>query len=359
MVTLGGCKPDSQITQYAIPKPESIQLPPPENLPPTQGSPAAKPSRPERMLGAIVAREKQLWFFKLTGPIDPVGARADEFRAYLMSLRYDDKDEPSWTLPEGWRQQPGSGMRFATLLVGDEEPLELSVIALPNVGGELAPQILANVNRWRGQLTLPPIDLDQLGKDTETVTTPDGVEVTVVDYTGVTKGDGMMSAPFARGMGFPGMGAGATAAPLELPSAPAQVKYETPDGWEVGKVGGMRKAALDITDGAQKAEVTVIDLAEEAGERLPNVNRWRGQIGLEPVTAEELAKTMHEIPVGSLTGDYVELVGPADAAKPQTILGVIVEHGGKAWFLKLQGDSELALAQKAKFEAFVKSVRFE
>lgn len=359
-VSLGGCKPEAQITQYSIPKPEKIQLPPPENLPKSaSGKDATTASRPERMLGAIVSGDDKFWFFKLTGPIDAVGARTDEFRAFLMSLRFAGKDEPQWTLPEGWRQQPGSGMRFATLLVGDAPPLELTVIALPNAGGDLTEQILANINRWRGQLTLPPISAEQLSKEAEKVTTPNGLEITVVDYTGVTKGGGMMNAPFAGGMGMPGIGAAGALPPIEKDSGPAAVKYDTPEGWQPGKVGGMRKAAFTVSEGDRSAEITVIDLAGEAGERLPNVNRWRGQVGLEPISAEELAKSMQQVEMGSLKGDYVELVGPTSAEKPQAILGVIVDHGGKAWFLKLQGHSDVALAQKAKFESFVKSVRFE
>ena len=59
-----------------------------------------------------------------------------------------------WSLPKGWRELPGSGMRAATLLPPGGGKLEGTVIALPgDVGGELA-----NVNRWRGQLGLPSID---------------------------------------------------------------------------------------------------------------------------------------------------------------------------------------------------------
>ena len=59
-----------------------------------------------------------------------------------------------WTLPNGWTETPGSGMRYATLTPPDAGKVELSVVVLPGpAGGELA-----NVNRWRGQIGLPPID---------------------------------------------------------------------------------------------------------------------------------------------------------------------------------------------------------
>lgn len=60
-----------------------------------------------------------------------------------------------WTLPKGWTQTlSGGGMRYATLKAPLEGRLDLSVVVLPGpAGGELA-----NVNRWRGQIGLAPID---------------------------------------------------------------------------------------------------------------------------------------------------------------------------------------------------------
>jgi hypothetical protein len=56
-----------------------------------------------------------------------------------------------WKLPKGWTQSVAGGMRYATLNGPD---VEVSVVVLPGTaGGELA-----NVNRWRGQLGLPPMD---------------------------------------------------------------------------------------------------------------------------------------------------------------------------------------------------------
>ena len=56
-------------------------------------------------------------------------------------------------------------------------------------------------------------------------------------------------------------------------------------------------------------------------------------------------------------GDYAELVGPAGVAKGKTILGVMAFSGGRVWFIKLMGDSELAAREKDRFEAFVKSIK--
>jgi hypothetical protein len=59
-----------------------------------------------------------------------------------------------WTAPAGWKEVAGNGMRVATLTPPKTAgKAEATVVALPgDVGGELA-----NVNRWRGQLALPPV----------------------------------------------------------------------------------------------------------------------------------------------------------------------------------------------------------
>jgi hypothetical protein len=59
-----------------------------------------------------------------------------------------------WTLPKGWTETLVGGMRYATLTPPVQGRMEVSVVVLPGpAGGELA-----NVNRWRSQIGLAPID---------------------------------------------------------------------------------------------------------------------------------------------------------------------------------------------------------
>lgn len=343
-----GCRQDEQITQYNIPKAEAIQLPSDKPQTPEGGESTA--GRPERMLGAILPGGDRVWFFKLTGPVEPVAEHWDEFKEFVKSVRFQAGGNPDWTAPAEWTRQPGDDIRFATLRISADPPLDITVTALPG-GDDPQEQVLANINRWRGQLSLAPIGADALATETETLPTTAGSVATVVNMVGTSKGGGMMGGPFARG-GMP------TPPPIAPPAA-APVKYEAPAGWSPGKATGMRKAALEVRDGDQKAEITVIDLSREAGDRLANVNRWRGQVGLPPVSADELKASMKSLPVGSLTGDYVELISQEGADAAQSILGVIVDQNDKTWFVKLQGSTPLAVSQREKFEQFVKSLTFE
>ena len=84
-----------------------------------------------------------------------------------------------WSLPKGWSEAPGGGtMRFATFTAPYAGKLEATVVVLPGpAGGELA-----NVNRWRGQIGLPPMDETGLAKAREVLKTKAGA-LNVYDFT--------------------------------------------------------------------------------------------------------------------------------------------------------------------------------
>ncbi|MBL7041902.1 MAG: hypothetical protein ISR77_24935 [Pirellulaceae bacterium] len=143
-------------------------------------------------------------------------------------------------------------------------------------------------------------------------------------------------------------------------AASVKLSYDTPEGWKPGEVRGMRKAAFRVEDGDRKVEITVIDMPAAVGRMLlDNVNEWRRQLQLEAIARAELQETVRPIEVAGEQGHYVELVGPEDAESRRAILAVVAIHGAKSWFFKLLGDAELALQEKERFEAFVKSVKFE
>jgi hypothetical protein len=83
-----------------------------------------------------------------------------------------------WTLPSGWKETPGTGMRLATWTPPGGLKTEGTVVSLPgDSGGELA-----NVNRWRGQIGLPPTDEAGIAAARTTLNTKAG-SVAVYDFT--------------------------------------------------------------------------------------------------------------------------------------------------------------------------------
>lgn len=146
-------------------------------------------------------------------------------------------------------------------------------------------------------------------------------------------------------------------APRGPESSPrSSVRYDTPEGWRPGRGTAFSVAAFEVGEGERKGEIT---LSPAMGAIDANVNRWRGQVGLDPQSSAEIAKALEPVPVGDSRGLYVELFGPEREGKRPAILGIIAEAGGRQWFFKFTGDEELARQEKGRFLEFAKSMRFE
>jgi hypothetical protein len=153
--------------------------------------------KPGRLWGAILPLKSELWFFKVTGPIEEVSQRDSELRRFLESVEFKN-GEPVWSLPEGWKQESGFDFIFAVIHIPtDADPLELSVSHLVRADGPLSDQILANVNRWRGQMSLPAVKPDELSSTTERLTVA-GAETTLVSLDGLIKPKTPGRGPFMK-----------------------------------------------------------------------------------------------------------------------------------------------------------------
>lgn len=109
----------------------------------------------------------------------------------------------TWIAPANWRVKPASAMRKGSYAVPGEGGAEadLSITAFPgDVGGELA-----NVNRWRGQVQLPPLGEGDLAGAVSTLS-QNGLQLTVVDFASAqdTGSKRILGAivPFADGTWF-------------------------------------------------------------------------------------------------------------------------------------------------------------
>ncbi len=145
-----------------------------------------------------------------------------------------------------------------------------------------------------------------------------------------------------------GMPGGAPAGPgMEAPAgggmdAPAStaLAWSDPPGWKREAGSGMRVASYKLDGGV---EVTVISLAGTGGGDLENVNRWRGQMGLQPVSS--LQGAVVEVPTGHGPAKLVEFDGAGPQAGKRMVAALKDEHG-TTWFFKMTGPA--AAVAKAK-----------
>ncbi len=85
-----------------------------------------------------------------------------------------------WTAPAAWTAKPNGPMRKGSFSVkGDGGDADLSITAFPGSTGGL----LANVNRWRGQLGLAPFGEGEMETNTVHLDVGD-LHLIVVDFAG-------------------------------------------------------------------------------------------------------------------------------------------------------------------------------
>ena len=134
---------------------------------------AAEGEAPARIVTAMVHRSDASWFYKLSGDAALVEAQKPAFIEFLKSIQIKEpaaadvssanageSGKPRWEVPGGWKQVPPGQMQVARFAVPPRNGAsgEVFVSVFPNdTGGTLA-----NVNRWRRQLTLPEVDQKSL-----------------------------------------------------------------------------------------------------------------------------------------------------------------------------------------------------
>jgi len=303
----------------------------------------------DRTLAALIPDKTTAWYFKLTGPAERVANREQDFRALVRSIKLVDNAPPQWNLPNDWVQQPGEGMRYATLQYSkDGPPLELTVIPLPIGDLPFGEYLLQNINRWRKELKLKPLESAELEAGSETIKLAN-TTATLVNLLGSR--DKRQRPPF---MDSPPVAPGG-----DMEKSNGGVTFTAPENWEPSTLSQLRKAAFRVQDDNQQVEITIIDLAAQAGSLLPNINRWRGQVGLAEVDQQQMESELVEVTVGDVKGSYVKLLAPEGAEKQQAILGVIAVRGARSWFVKLSGDTPLAERETENFMNFVATIGFD
>ena len=328
----GDALPDDTPTDAAAAAPA---VPPATSSAPFTGGMAGvqTPEEPRRLLAALATAggeegsPEAFWFFKLAGPVAAVEAAEPAFRQWLESVSLEGK-APDWTVPDGWTERPGGGMRFATLLV--PRGLEVTVTTF-GVRGSLEDRIEANLIRWR----------DQVGA---TGDAGEVEEVTLADGSTAT----LLSVSSPETAGTPD-----GSAPAKPQASVVPFTYELPEGWTETPPAPMSR--LSFRTGGEEAAATVTVGRFPAGAMTLDqvAGIWRGQAGTaEGVPPADAAP----LTVG---GEEAARIGlPPKQPGGPTVLGAALTRGEALWLFKLVGDEPAVAAATPAFERFLAGVRF-
>lgn len=297
-------------------------------------------------------------------------------------------------------------MRAANFTLASEAggAADLAVIPLPGTGGS----DLELVNLWRGQLSLPPITAAELPAQTEETTigqqrvklfsivgtgaadasaAADQILVAALQREGFTwffklSGDAATVRShrdrlqaFLADVEFtepeatppPRMASTAAASPSapSSPSGPAtsgagQPQWVVPDSWKSQPATSMihSKWTVSTAEGTS-ADITVSVFPGSTGGMIPNLNRWRAQVGLQPASEADLTPFIDNTDVLGGKATLVDFTGtnPEDGV-PKRMVGAIVERGGQFWFYKLLGAPAAVEVGREGFVRFVQSVQY-
>jgi len=129
--------------------------------------------------------------------------------------------------------------------------------------------------------------------------------------------------------------------------------WVVPETWQPGKASSMRIGSYSVVEGDQSADLSIVRLPGQAGGTLANLNRWRGQLDLEPVSAAQLEALTE--PVDSPAGT-IELFDIQNPEADHGILAAILTAPDHVLFLKLTGPRSVLDAHKDEFVAFLKTI---
>jgi len=307
----------------------------------------------------------------------------------------------TWTLPAGWQEVAAGEMRVANFTLSGKggQRAEVSVIPLPGVTG----RDLDLVNMWRGQLGLGAATADEIGKQTETVSVgadqgklfqivsdkpvresagPVGLLVAVLEKDNVgwffkMIGDSALVEEqkpvfiqFLKQVGFRegsetlalanrprAQSTNVKTTPRDNANRPAWV---IPPGWEEAPAGQMLVAKFIVPgSGGTRAELNVSQLGGLGGGILPNVNRWRGQLGLPALAESDLDKQTQALDLGGSQGMLVDISGTeVKTGEKARLLAAIVPQTGQTWFYKLMGNEQVVEREKGTFMKFVQTAKY-
>jgi hypothetical protein len=153
LLALGGCQEET-IRVHRVPKP---------------------PTPTYRTIAVVIPLPDATWFLKITGQADEVTADEADFRRFSESVSFAKDPAINWKLPESWKSETPGPMTFAAFRTNKGILVTIS---------QLGPgqKLLDNVNRWRGQIGLKPINESEMANVIKSVTIA-GVASTWVDLT--------------------------------------------------------------------------------------------------------------------------------------------------------------------------------
>lgn len=340
-------------------------------------------------------KEGTVWTLQLTGGEKGVAEQTDIFNAFVESITFNPDDGyPAWKLPEGWTEtSPGNNLTLLQIPTTPRLTIEVrpvdALIPVRNL------QLQEIFNRQRRVVKLSDVGqatasggLDGgygANSQTSDATEKTGPKSEIAGraasgnedsnddarqwFPTATKSGELAEWPLGEYSGYRVKLKGETnqfgntlligaIIPVPLQRSDLPFSFKAPAHWTPGAQTQFSILSRQVTDAeGRTASITV---SPAMGGMLPNINRWRTQAGIAPLTEENYLENMEVTMIHGVDAAYTEAVGST-----RTILGgMIVKVDSQSpdepsvYFFKLDGDPKLAEQERDNFKAFFQSVKF-
>ena len=135
----------------------------------------------------------------------------------------------------------------------------------------------------------------------------------------------------------------------------ADLTWKAPAHWVAKTGSSVRKGSYAISGAGGEADLSIIAFPGAVGGDLANLNRWREQVGLPPVSQAEFEASAQRLERNGLRMTVVDLAGTGADAK--RILGAMIPYSGATWFVKMMGPDALVAKEKTAFMAFLDTIK--
>jgi hypothetical protein len=370
-----------EVRVYDAPKSDTIFVSGPnaggsQTLTKNAGRPSAPAAAgPKRILGAVIPMESGCYFLKATDSPDRLQPLMADFANIVADFQINPSTgKPDMSLPSGWTMNPRNDIAMAEFVSPDATgnvKFTVTVLGMPPAS-EWQSYLLSNINRWRGQLQLPDIDIEAMKDELISVNRSSSL---LPGYIFDAQGNGsgsMTGAPAAPSAPSPPSVANtprsadtppSTAPPSDSESKKPELVYQLPDGWQSAPGSPFRLATFGIQSPDGEGEVTVSMAVDNPSS---NTLMWYQQVSKEsdPTKLQSLAestiakseKFSAELGEGVLytIRDSEQIDAPmllvASLPSPREDLHV---------FVKLRGDAKLVESQRANMMQFVQTLQLK
>ena len=134
----------------------------------------------------------------------------------------------------------------------------------------------------------------------------------------------------------------------------SNLTWDLPKGWIPSKGHSMRLASFDVPFSSGVGDLSVVSLSGISGGLLANVNRWRGQINLDPISENQILEVSE---VGeSKMGAFRIFKMLNKLNKEKAIIAAVLPTGNKTFFIKLTVSQQGLFELESVFEKFCSSI---